>query len=64
MSEEPVMDAAYQMDPRLSIIAPMAATIFTELVVYKDNKEARRMAVEQAFLLYGEIAIRLAENDR
>ena len=51
-------------DQRLPIIAQMAATIYAEKVVYNSNKEARRMAVDEAFLLYGEIAIRLSENDR
>jgi len=52
------------MDPRLPIIAQMAATIFTELVVYQSNQEARHHAIDHAFLLYGQIAIRLGENDR
>ena len=51
-------------DQRLPIIAQMAATIFTEKVVYMDDKPARHYAVDQAFLLYGEIAVRLSENDR
>lgn len=52
------------LDPRVPIIAQMAATIFCEKLVYHDNKDARRMAVDQAFALYGEIVIRLAENDK
>ena len=52
-------------DSRIPIIAQMAAVIFTEMLVFKpDDRHARRAAVDQAFLLYGEIAIRLAENDR
>ena len=52
------------IDPRVPIIAQMAATIFSEKVVYNGDREARRIAVDQAFLLYGEIVIRLAENDK
>jgi hypothetical protein len=52
------------LDPRIAVICDMAATIFTEKVVYHDDKSARHMAVEQALLLYGDIVIRLAENDR
>ena len=51
-------------DPRVPIIANMAARIFCEKLVYHDNKDARRMAVNEAFALYGEIVIRLAENDK
>lgn len=52
------------LDPRVPIIAGMAATIFVEKQIYHDNKAARKIAVDQAFLLYGEIVIRLAENDK
>lgn len=52
------------MDPRLPIVAQMAVRIFTEEKLYRPDKQARSYAVDQAFLLYGEIAIRLAENDR
>ena len=57
-------ESFHALDPRLPVIAQMAATIYAEKVVYNSNKEARRMAVDEAFLLYGEIAIRLSENDR
>ena len=53
-----------QFDDRVPIIAQMASRIFCEKQVYHDNKDARRLAIEQAFLLYGEIVIRLAENDK
>ncbi len=52
------------MDPRLPVIAQMAAMIYTEKMVYTDDREARRMAVDQAFLLYGEVSVRLAGNNR
>ena len=52
------------IDPRVPIIANMAARIFAERAVYHDDRDARRMAIDQAFLLYGEIVIRLAENDK
>ena len=52
------------VDPRIPIIANMAARIFCEKQIYHDNKDARRLAIDQAFLLYGEIVIRLAENDK
>ena len=52
------------LDPRVPIIANMAARIFCEKSVYHDNKDARRLAIDQAFLLYGEIVVRLAENDK
>jgi hypothetical protein len=42
----------------------MAATIYAEKVIYNSNKEARRLSVDEAFLLYGEVVIRLAENDK
>lgn len=52
------------IDPRVPIIASMAATIFTEEKVFRPEKYARSAAIDQAFLLYGEIVIRLAENDK
>ena len=52
------------IDPRVPIIANMAARIFVEKQIYHDNKAARRIAIDQAFLLYGEIVVRLAENDK
>ncbi len=52
------------LDPRLAIIAPMAATIFVEKQIYHNHNDARKLAVDQAFLLFGEIQIRLAGNDR
>lgn len=52
------------IDSRVPIIAHMAARIFVEKQIYHDNKDARRLAIDQAFLLYGEIVIRLAENDK
>lgn len=52
------------IDPRVPIIAQMAARIFVEKQIYHDNKDARRIAIDQAFMLYGEIVIRLAENDK
>jgi hypothetical protein len=58
------MTEAVIPDPRLAILAPMAARIFCEMVVYHSHKEARSIAAREAFLLYGEIAVRLAENDR
>jgi hypothetical protein len=56
--------AGIRSDPRLPIIAQMATTIFVEKQIYRDDRDARRIAIDQAILLYGEIAIRLAENDR
>ena len=52
------------IDPRVPIIAQMAAVIFVEKQIYHDNRDARRHAIDQAFLLYGEIVVRLAENDK
>ena len=65
MNEQLMPDGIVPLqDPRLSTIAQMAAVIFTEMLVFKpDDRHARRAAVDQAFLLYGEIAVRLAEND-
>lgn len=54
----------HPIDPRLPVIAQMAAVIYAEKVIYNSNKESRRLSVDEAFLLYGDIAIRLAENDR
>ncbi len=59
-----VNEQAQSVDPRIPIIAQMAAAIFTEKQIYHDDRAARRMAVDQAFLLYGEIVVRLAANDR
>jgi hypothetical protein len=42
----------------------MAAVIYAEKVVFNSNREARRIAVDESFLLYGDIVIRLSENDR
>lgn len=53
-----------EVDPRVPIIAQMAARIYTELIVYHDDKLARRKAIDAAFLLYGELIVRLAENDK
>ena len=52
------------MDARLPIIAQMATRIFVEEKLYRPDQPSRRYAIDQAFLLYGELAIRLAENDR
>lgn len=52
------------LDPRIAIIAQMAATIYTEMVVYHEDRVARRLATDAACLLYGDIVIRLAENDK
>ena len=51
-------------DARLPIIAQMAAIIYAEKQIYNSDREARRQAIDQSFLLYGEIAVRLAGNDR
>ncbi len=52
------------LDPRVPIIAQMAGAIFREEKLYRPDKYARSYAIDQAFLLYGEIVIRLAENDK
>lgn len=39
------------IDPRVPIIAQMAATIYAEKVIYNSNKEARRQSVDESFLL-------------
>lgn len=53
------------MDPRIPIIAQMATVIYVEKLVYcSDKKLCQRNAIDEAFTLYGQIAIRLAENDR
>jgi hypothetical protein len=54
----------HSLDPRVPIIAQMAAVIYAEKVVFNSNREARRIAVDESFLLYGDIVIRLSENDR
>lgn len=59
------MDGVNEQDPRLPIIAQMAAIIYAEhLILSSSEKAARHHAIDDAFLLYGEIAVRLANSDR
>jgi hypothetical protein len=49
------------LDPRLAIICNIAAPIFAEERVFRPDRHARDFAIDQAFLLYGEIERRLRE---
>lgn len=63
--ENRLHSVAAPMDPRLPILAQMAASIYAEKIILMAGRErsARRESVDEAFLLYGEIAIRLGRND-
>ena len=55
---------AIGLDPRMAIIANMAAPIYVALSIEENEPEARRLSVDAAFLLFGDIAARLEENRR